>query len=64
MDSVFTLKALLQIVGEGLDFLLHTMAGVVFVTTETIRFLATFLSSPGDSKIKSNDGIPAVDECL
>lgn len=37
------------------------MEGVVFVTTETIRFLATFLSSLVDSKIISNDGIPAVD---
>lgn len=55
------LKAVAEIVGEGLDLLLHTMAGVVFVTTETIRFLATFPSSPADSKIKSNDGIPAVD---
>lgn len=43
------------------------MAGVVFVTTETIRFLATFLSFLSASKIKSNDGIPAVGwkgECL
>lgn len=35
------------------------MARVVFVTTETIRILAT--SSLADSKIKSNDGILAAE---
>ena len=53
--------------GTWLPTSLHTMAGAVFVTTETIRFLATFLSFLAASKIKSNDGIPAVGwkgECL
>lgn len=53
--------SVVEIVGDGLPTSLHTMAGVVFVTKETIRFLATFLSSLADSKIKSNDGIPAVE---
>lgn len=53
--------------GTWLPTSLRTMAGVVFVTTETIRFLATFLSFLSASKIKSNVGIPAVGwkgECL
>lgn len=36
------------------------MAGAGFVATETISFLATFISSLADSKITSNDGIPGV----
>lgn len=37
------------------------MAGVGFVTTETISFLATFISSLADSKITSNGGILGVE---
>lgn len=47
--------------GTWLPTLQHTMAGVGFVATETISFLATFTSSVADSKITSNDGIPRVE---
>lgn len=40
-------------------YITHNSRGGV-VTTETISLLATFISSLADSKIESNDGIPAV----
>lgn len=63
MCSVLPLKASAQTVGEGHDSL-HCYTqwqGQRFVTTETISFLATFRSSLAEFKIKSIDGISALE---